>query len=465
MKKSIAGILAILLCFSPVSALANAAQTYFEGISPTGAIVRGKQSPIIVEKERLTFDLQEFPQEYFAEKEKYLAYSGSVTAEYTFSNPSDYAVTVQLAFPFGQTPDYGYSYDWETGTEDFAADAEKYGVLADGVPIESTVRHTLFYRGEEFSAEEDTALLLDGEMQDTFWRRDLPVTKYSWQIDGIDEETYQAARLGFHWSEDGQERKLMLLKQAGGSTNTDEIAVTRWVENGDVIEVLVFGTPLEEELDWFSENGAEDTPFAYTLAFLGKEEMTYADFVFADYAADRGILREDWYNAVTQNLKNCEWERGILGNFEYVGELDMANLLRWYTYELTIPAGGTLVNTVTAPMYPAIDMDYEPPIYAYTYLLSPAQTWADFGELEIVVNTPYAMTESGGAFDFAKTETGYRTVLSGLPEGELTFTLSTEAEPKAPQSGIPLHIRGTMALVASVVLVFWFYSKRNPFDK
>lgn len=465
MKKSIAGILAILLCLSPVSALANSAQTYFEGISPTGAIVRGTQSPIVVEKERLTFDLQEFPQEYFAEKEKYLAYSGSVTAEYTFSNPSDYAVTVQLAFPFGQTPDYGYSYDWETGAEDYAADAEKYGVLADGVPIESTVRHTLLYRGEEFSAEEDTALLLDGEMQDTFWRRDLPVTKYSWQIDGIDEETYQAARLGFHWSENGQEQKLMLLKQAGGSTNTDEIAVTRWVENGDVVEVLVFGKPLEEELDWFSENGAEDIPFAYTLAFLGKEEMTYTDFVFADYAEDSGILRQDWYNAVTQNLKNCEWERGILGNFEYVGELDMANLLRWYTYELTIPADGTLVNTVTAPMYPAIDMDYEPPIYAYTYLLSPAQTWADFGELEIVVNTPYAMTESGGAFDFAKTETGYRTFLSGLPEGELTFTLSTEAEPKAPQSGIPLYIKGTAALVASAVIVFWFYSKRNTAKK
>lgn len=461
MKKSIAGILAILLCLFPVSVFANSAQTYFEGISPTGAIVRGTQSPIVVEKERLTFDLQEFPQEYFADKEKYLAYTGSVTAEYTFSNPSDYDVTVQLAFPFGQTPDYGYSYDWKRETEDFAADAEKYGVLADGTPIESTVRHTLFYRGEEFSAKKDMALLLDGEMQDTFWRMDLPVTKYSWQIDGIDEETYQAARLGFRWSEDGRERKLMLLKQAGGSTNTDEIAVTRWVENGDVIEVLVFGKPLEGDLEWFSENGAEDTPFAYTLAFLGEEEMTYADFVFADYAEDSGILRQDWYNAVTQNLKNCEWERGILGNFEYVGELDMANLLRWYTYEITVPAGGTLVNTVTAPMYPDINMNYEPPIYAYTYLLSPAQTWADFGRLEIVVNTPYDMTERGGAFDFVKTETGYQTTLEGLPEGELTFTLSTEAEPKAPQIGIPLYIKGAVALAASVTIVFLLYPRKK----
>lgn len=459
MKKSIAGILGILLCLSPVSAFANSAQTYFEGFSPTGAIVRGTQSPVAVEKERLTFDLQEFPQEYFAEKEKYLAYSGSVTAEYTFSNPADYAVTVQLAFPFGRTPDYGYSYDWETGTEDFAADAEKYGVLADGVPIESTVRHTLFYRGEEFSVEKDTALLLDGEMQDTFWRKDLPVTKYSWRIDGIDEETYQAARLGLHRSEDGQERKLMLLKQAGGGMNEDEIAVTRWVENGDVVEVLVFGEPLEGELDWFSENGAEDTPFDYTLAFLGEEKMTYGEYVFAEYAEDSGILRQDWYNAVTQNLKNCEWERGILNNFEYVGEMDESNLLRWYTYELTIPAGGTIVNTVTAPMYPDIDMEYEPPIYQYTYLLSPAQTWAEFGVLDIVINTPYYMTESD--FSFEKTETGYQTSFAGLPEGELTFTLSTEAEPKAPQRGMPLPVKGIAALVASAIIVFVLSPKKK----
>lgn len=214
-------------------------------------------------------------------------------------------------------------------------------------------------------------------------------------------------------------------------------------------------------MEWFSENGAEDTPFAYTLAFLGEEEMTYADFVFADYAEDSGILRQDWYNAVTQNLKNCEWERGILGNFEYVGELDMANLLRWYTYEITVPAGGTLVNTVTAPMYPDINMNYEPPIYAYTYLLSPAQTWADFGRLEIVVNTPYDMTERGGAFDFVKTETGYQTTLEGLPEGELTFTLSTEAEPKAPQIGIPLYIKGAVALAASVTIVFLLYPRKK----
>ena len=73
---------------------------------------------------------------------------------------------------------------------------------------------------------------------------------------------------------------------------------------------------------------------------------------------------------------------------------------------------------MTAPLYPAIDSGYTPSLYAYTYLLSPAKTWAQFGELEVVVKTPYYMTESG-IDGFTRTDGGYALSLPGLPEGEL----------------------------------------------
>ena len=163
---------------------------------------------------------------------------------------------------------------------------------------------------------------------------------------------------------------------------------------------------------------------------MGEETATYEEFVFAEWEDNSTVLRHDWYNAVTQNLKNCEWDFGILGAFEYSGNFRGDDLLRWYEYEITVPAGGTIVNTVTAPMYPAIDADYEPPVYEYTYLLSPAKTWAEFGTLDVVVHTPYYMLESDGRFSFEQTESGYVASFDGLPDGELNFSLSAEAEPK-----------------------------------
>ena len=106
--------------------------------------------------------------------------------------------------------------------------------------------------------------------------------------------------------------------------------------------------------------------------------------------------------------------------------------MRWYEYTLTLEPGQTLKNAVTAPLYPAIDAGYTPSLYAYTYLLSPAKTWAQFGELEVVVKTPYYMTECG-IDGFTKTDGRYALTLPGLPEGELTFTLSESENPQPPK--------------------------------
>ncbi|WP_458406652.1 hypothetical protein [Anaerotignum sp.] len=456
MKKMFSILLSTLLLLSPTTAFANSAQTYFQGITPTDVMVSGEeypllvhQSPIIVQHENLTFDIQEFPLEHYAEEADYLAYSGKVTAEYTFHNPADYDVRAKLAFPFGQTPDYGYSFNPDTDKRVYAPDAEKYDVLVDGKPIERRVRHTLFYRGEEFKLEKDLPRLMDSYLEDDFWNFDLPVTKYTWEISGIDAE-FDAARLGFWWNGDASERKLLLMDQSGGNNSEEKLAVTRWVENGDEIELYVFGKPLEEELEWFSENGAEDTPFDYTLTPVSTETATYEDFVFADWEDNSTVLRHDWYNAVTQNLKNCEWDFGILNSFEYSGNLPADDLLRWYEYEIFIPAGGTIVNTVTAPIYPDANVRYEPPIYTYNYLLSPAKTWADFYAMSIVVRTPYYMTESSGDFSFQNGKDGYYLDYHGLPDGELTFTLSESAKPKAPGD---FSVIGPVIMMASGVLI------------
>lgn len=454
MKKLFSIVLSTLLILTPATALANSAQRYWSGVSPTGTMVTGEQSPLVVEGERLTFDLQEFPLEYYSDLEEYLAYTGKVTAEYTFHNPADYDVAVKLAFPFGQTPDYGYRYNQETDQEVFGADGEKYDVMVNGEVVDKTIRHTLLYRGERFTLEKDLPKLMDRYAEDDFWSFDLPVTKYTYTINGIDEEEFQAARLGFRWNGDGTKTKLLLVDQCGGNSSEKSISVTCWVANGQEIVLYAFGEPLQEELEWFSENGSDYTPFDYSLKQVSVETATFEDFVFAEYEDSSTVMRTDWYNAMVENLRNCEWDFGILGNFEYEG-IDISDaLLRWYEYEITVPAGETIVNTVTAPMYPSVDLDYEPPVYAYTYLLSPAQTWAAFGTLDILVNTPYYMTERGEEVDFEKTENGYVASLGSLPNGELEFTLSTEETPQGkPHSTFGVGIRLILAAAAVIVVV------------
>ena len=130
--------------------------------------------------------------------------------------------------------------------------------------------------------------------------------------------------------------------------------------------------------------------------------------------------------------------------------------MRWYQYEITIEPKSSITNTVTAPIYPEINGSYEPAIYTYTYLLSPASTWASFGELEIIINTPFYITENS-LEGFTKTETGYTLKRNGLPGGELEFTLSTSENPTKPPrsitSYIPIEIIISFSIIGGVILL------------
>ena len=81
-QKITAGVLLLLLlagvCIQP--AYANSAQRHWRGTDGTGAVVTGEDCPIVVDKELLTFDVQEFPEQYYPDTDSFLAYTGKVTA-------------------------------------------------------------------------------------------------------------------------------------------------------------------------------------------------------------------------------------------------------------------------------------------------------------------------------------------------------------------------------------------------
>ena len=427
----VVALLSIILLFTTSTPYyANSAQTQWSGVDATGTMVTDENSPIVVEKEVLTFDITEFPANYYRDMAEYLAYSGKVTAEYTFYNPSDYTVTATLLFPYGKVPDYGERYNYNAEEYVYNADADKYTITIDGQEVQTTIRHTLSYYYSQFSLTEDLPKVVDGYMTDSFYSPDLPVYCVTYNVTDIEQKT---ATVALKWSGDESKTKLIVEGASGGQLNSNNVELSCWAGNNSQVRVWIFGE-YEHLPQWtVYKNGACDEVVAGKVELATKEpvkQMSLKEYVLQDYNAESGILENDWYNAKVQELKGGEWKYGVIRNDRGVGTFDK-NLLRWYEYEITLEPGQRIVNTVTAPMYPSINLKYDPDIYSYTYLLSPATTWKAFGNLDIILNTPYYITVSS-IEGYEKTENGYQWKLSGLPEGELEFTLCTDPNPKAP---------------------------------
>ena len=451
-RKVITGIFTVLMLSTVFiqSTHANSAQRHWSGTDSTGALVKDKNCPLVVDKELLTFDVREFPKNYYNSTEEFLAYTGKVTAEYTFRNPADYTVTATLVFPFGNLPHYGeYIYDSPTDKHIAVSDTEKYGVKVNGKLIKTTVRHTLKNIGTPFSLDEDMPKLTDGYISDGFFRPDLPVWVQQYSVEGIDPEN-QAATAAFVLREDSTKTRVLWEEKSGIATLKDGIRMSGWTKTGDTLTVYIFGEPPKDGIAWsLYENGACKKKIDGTITLKCSEQMTFWDFVFREYDNNSGISESDWYNAQVAFLNDGskDWMYGGIYT-----EKSSFSLMRWYEYTLTLEPGQTLTNTVTAPLYPAIDAGYTPSIYTYSYLLSPAKTWAQFGELKIVVNTPYYMTENNQS-SFSGTEKGYELTMLGLPEKELTFTLSEAEHPRPPKLSIPFNPVFLLAGFVGFVLI------------
>lgn len=426
------GILLLSLFTEPL--LANSAQARWDGVTSTGMIITDEDCPIEVEKEVLTLDIQKFPQNYYQTNEEFLNYTGKVTAEYTFYNPADYTVTATLVFPFGTLPDYANVRDSDTGEYITAADTEKYSITVNGEPVETRIRHTLSSMNY-FSLEDDLPKLIDGYIKDSFFTEDLKVTIYHYDVSGIPDKYHTAATVGFVWDGNNDKTRIVLKDQSGSKALDDGILINTWAKNGNTETIYFFGEVPETDIEWkIYENGACKKEIDGTV-FCNKaksETMTFKEFALQKYTAESGISESDWYNAMVFYLNEgkYDWSYGSIQLYNTSFDLT-SSLMRWYEYDITIEPQSKIINTVTAPIYPSIKSDYEPDIFDYTYLLSPAKSWADFGDLEIQIHTPYYIIESE-VEGFTKTETGYTLTHEGLPDEELKFTLCSAEKTTRP---------------------------------
>lgn len=463
---SLCCVMVLLFVFS-VPASANSAAPYWEGTAANGVIVKEGDIPIEVESELLTFDIPTLPYASYQDVESFLKYDSKVTAEYTFFNPTDMTVKATLLFPFGEQPDYSKLVDSKTGESFVANELERYGVYVNGEKIEAKIRYTnTYYGSSEFNFDEHIAAMSDDFVTDDYYRKGLTVTKYSYEIKG---NTQKDARFYIFIDSLGSESRVAINDPwcSAGFTASGGYQISKSFDERNkklTVSFYVLGEPPAEapSAGWYKRNHLEpyEKPFEKIdgeYSYLGSEEMTFNDFIFSGYDKQSGISEVDWYNACLSRIKACEDTEGSLTS---IGNITFGSFMRWYEYELTFAPGEKIKNTVTAPIYPDIDAFNHVDEYRYTYLLSPASDWAKFGTLDIVVNTPYEMSNAN-IQGFEKTDSGYKLSREGLPKEaeeyvDLHFTLLNDGNTPLKQPHTNAFVRFLQNAVKTVVSAFLY---------
>ena len=460
-----------------LTAYANSARRIWYGVDMTGTIVKGENCPVEVENEQLSFDISEFPQSYYEKKGDFLKYNGKVTAKYTFYNPADYKVTAKLVFPFGYYPEYGpVEYDEKNQICKRIDDTAKFDIKINDKEIKKTLRHTLYYSENVFDVHKEMSMISDGFIKDDFYSPELSVTKYVYEISGVDKKLYnrEVAEIEIP-AFDGKRR--YCLEQSYGFTTNDKGNTRIGVdaENGEEVEFYVIGEPVKDLPKWkfYESSSNESKEIKGEMKLKSTSKMTFKEFALAKLDKNGQILESDWYNIIVELYKQATVENaGAIFMSAYDVEEIPKFLLRWYEYEMTLTPGEKITNTIEAPMYPTIDAEYDPGVYRYNYLLSPASTWAKFGNLNVDINTPFFMTENNQS-GFTKTQKGYNFKANGLPEGELRFSLSTVEKPERKSNIGTFYILGMLmfgllqilpvvvGVVAVVVLVVILVRRRR----
>ena len=418
-----------------LTAYANSARRIWYGVDMTGTIVKGENCPVEVENEQLSFDISEFPQSYYEKKGDFLKYNGKVTAKYTFYNPSDYKVTAKLVFPFGYYPEYGPDeYDEKNQVYKRVDDTAKFDIKINDKEIKKNLRHSLYYSDYDFDIHKEMSFLIDGYIKDDFYSPELSVTKYVYEIGGVDKKLYNREVAEIEIPAFDGKRRYYLEQSSYGFTTNDKgnTRIGVGAENGEEVEFYVIGEPVKDLPKWkfYESSSNESKEIKGEMKLKSTSKMTFKEFALAKFDKNGQILESDWYNIIVELYKQATVENaGAIFMSAYDVEEIPKFLLRWYEYEMTLAPGEKITNTIEAPMYPTIDESYDPGIYKYNYLLSPASTWAKFGNLNVDINTPFFMTDSNQD-GFTKTETGYNFKSNGLPEGELRFTLCESEKPK-----------------------------------
>lgn len=408
-------IIATVLVFPERVADANSAQRYFEGIDSTGALVDMENCPIVVDKEDLDFYIEYTDDAPSRDELYYAARFGYVTATYTFRNPSENTINMDVVFPYGYAPKGDDIVEKECS------------VKVDGEDVAWKKRYTLkeYYR---FNAVEDMQLIKDGFDQDEYFYTDKKVYKYVYSVN----DDVNGRKLEFQFAYTSDRKIVTDYYSYSGSS-------TLYVDTVGKQELTFY--VIGEDLDLAAcEETVINEQKGGHLTLVSRTEQTFGDeLAFINRPKDSDISDVDWYNALSRKFNDVRnlavfppQYLTVLGIDGYNGGYE---LFRWCQYTLSIAPGQSVVNAVTVPLFPGVDEHYDPDVYEFTYYLSPATTWAGFKDLTVNIHTNgYVLKYQDKGFEKVDGKYTYHT--DTLPSGELTFKVCKEERPTTQYGGM-----------------------------
>lgn len=420
-------IIATVLVFPERVADANSAQRYFEGIDSTGALVTMENCPIVVDKEDLDFYIEYSDDAPSRDDIYYAARFGYVTATYTFRNPSENTINMDVVFPYGYAPKNDKIVEKECS------------VKVDGEDVAWNKRYTLkeYYR---FNAVDDMQLIKDGFDQDEYFYTDKKVYKYVYSVN----ENVNGRKLEFQFASSSDRKIVTDYYSYSGSS-------TLYVDTVGKQELTFY--VIGEDLDLAAcEETVINEQKGGHLTLVSRTEQTFGDeLAFINRPKDSDISDVDWYNALSSKFDYVRNVTVFSPQYLTVLGIDGYNggyeLFRWCQYTLSIAPGQSVVNAVTVPLFPSVDVHYDPDVYEFTYYLSPATTWAGFKDLTVNIHTNgYVLKYQDKGFEKVDGKYTYHT--DTLPSGELTFKVCKEEKPTTQYGGV---ISSVIMVLAKVI--------------
>lgn len=410
-----------LAFFAPMQsfgASANSAQRYFYGTTTAGAMLIDEESPIVVTNEDLTFNIESDPLFYSQEESEY---KNTVSAKYTFNNPSEYVITSGLAFPFAKVVDY---LDQEIYNDIIS----QYEVKVNEEVVATSLRHT-YAKGDlnHFDLDQDLSRIVDQKKDDEFFNDDLAIYKHNFVM-STDFVQYGLYFIEFTLPDSYQGVIVSSQVYEYYPTNLPQNKVRFAVTRGELFSLYCLGQDISNLDENYSIYSSQNELIAGSVSEILTTTINFEQFIDLHYLSETPINDIDQHNIVIDHYLDGETinhSSAMLKDFTN----QHARVLTWYEYEITLQPGQTIINEVIAPLFPNVDSGYEPSIFEYTYLLSPASTWASFSNLNIKINTPYFLIGSNFDDQSTKVEEGYTFSFDSLPEGEFTFSLSSDPNP------------------------------------
>ncbi len=418
------------------TASADESSSYRRGTDGVGVIAEEVGENVSV-KETITFDLRELSSE---------GDYGSAQISYRFTNTGETDETVTLFLPLGRAA--------ECETQE-----AKYALRADGEEISVRRRYT-YAGGSAISLTGDLPCLSEEYKSDGFYRRDTLVTEYVFRTEGLDPE--KCAGFDFEYCSNPMRTRVAFPDRTYTSVKNGVGCAWIPVCGEEPVRVYAVGEPLAK----YGCSVYKQTTKApqKTEALPASVAQTcFYDFSMRNYSEENGISRADWYNAFVTAMSAVSDEGAVGFSPEQFGE---SSLMKWYEYSLTVPAGGSVVNTVTQPLRPDVDTR-KGNRYDYGFLLSPARKWETYEGIEIRILTEYNLGAS--SLEFTREEDGYYLTRDVLPQCELSFSV-TERQTDggyAPYGITPalttaLILLGVLLLLAGAsVTVVVVHSKRK----